>query len=78
MAADWLDWQAKLDRPAAVRPIAPPAPCPPVAARPRTLSVTEIETWRRDPYAIYARHILRLKPLDPLDAEPGAAERGTL
>src|SRR5580704_7771643 len=30
----------------------------------------------RDPYALYARHVLRLDPLDPLDADPGAAERG--
>ncbi len=30
-----------------------------------------------DPYALYAAKILRLKPLDPLDADPGAAERGT-
>ena len=37
----------------------PAAPRPPLAARPRKLSVTQIETWLRDPYAIYARHILR-------------------
>lgn len=54
-----------------------PAPTPPVAARPRKLSVTEIETWLRDPYAIYAKHTLKLKPLDPLDAEIGVLERGT-
>jgi ATP-dependent helicase/nuclease subunit B len=51
---------------------------PPVSARPRRLSVTRIETWRRDPYAIYARHILRLKALDPIDADPGAAVRGNI
>jgi len=54
----------------------PPEPRPPVAARPRRLSVTEIETWMRDPYAIYARRVLGLKAIEPLDAEPGAAERG--
>ena len=55
----------------------PPRPRPPVALRPRALSVTEIETWLRDPYAIYARHVLKLRPLDPLDAEIGPLERGT-
>jgi ATP-dependent helicase/nuclease subunit B len=53
-----------------------PAPKPPVSARPWKLSVTEIETWMRDPYAIYAKHILDLKPLDALDAEIGPLERG--
>ena len=55
----------------------PPRPRPPVAQRPRNLSVTEIETWLRDPYAIYAKHVLKLRPLDPLDAEIGPLERGT-
>jgi ATP-dependent helicase/nuclease subunit B len=47
-----------------------------VAARPRALSVTEIETWLRDPYAIYAKHVLGLRPLDPLDDEIGPLEKG--
>jgi ATP-dependent helicase/nuclease subunit B len=69
----------RLDRPdGPPRPAPPPAPRPPVASRPRRLPVTEIETWMRDPYAIYARHVLGLKPLDPLDADPGAAERGEI
>ena len=55
-----------------------PAPTPPVEARPRRLSVTEIETWLRDPYAIYARHILGLRPLEALDDEAGPLERGTV
>ena len=54
-----------------------PAPTPPVAARPRRLSVTEIETWLRDPYAIYAKHVLRLRQLDALDEAVGPLERGT-
>ncbi|WP_336489346.1 double-strand break repair protein AddB [Methylobacterium nigriterrae] len=45
---------------------------------PRTLSVTEIETLVRDPYAIFARHVLGLDPLEPVAALPGASERGTL
>lgn len=66
-----------LDRPATIRPAQRPEPRPKLALRPRALSVTEIETWMRDPYAIYARHVLGLKALDPIDADPGAAERGT-
>jgi ATP-dependent helicase/nuclease subunit B len=54
----------------------PPMPKPPTEARPRRLSVTEIETWLRDPYAIYAKHVLKLKPWDPLDAPIGPLERG--
>ncbi|MBI1206419.1 MAG: double-strand break repair protein AddB [Azospirillum sp.] len=74
--AHWLAWLRALDEPAAVTPIAPPEPRPPVAARPRQLSVTEIETWMRDPYAIYARHVLGLRALEPIAADPGALERG--
>jgi ATP-dependent helicase/nuclease subunit B len=72
-----LAWQRLLDRPDVFLPRPAPEPRPPVAARPTSLSVTEIETWMRDPYAIYARRILDLEPLDPLDADPGVAERGT-
>ena len=75
--AEWLAWQRSLDRPEAFDSPSRPAPRPPVAARPRSLSVTEVETWIRNPYAIYARHVLRLRPLDLIDADPGAAERGT-
>lgn len=57
---------------------APPAPRPPLAARPRTLSVTRVRDLQRDPYAVYAREILKLRPLDPIDADPGAADRGTI
>lgn len=76
LARSWTDWAEALDRPERVRPSAPPAPRPPLSARPRWLSVTEIETWMRDPYAIYARHVLRLRRLDPVDAPLGAADRG--
>ncbi|MDQ0512402.1 double-strand break repair protein AddB [Ancylobacter amanitiformis] len=54
-----------------------PEPAPPLDLRPKRLSVTEIETWLRDPYTIYARHVLKLAPLDALDEAPGAGERGS-
>jgi ATP-dependent helicase/nuclease subunit B len=72
----WLSWQRDLDRQVRWSPVSPPDPRPPLAARPRRLSVTEIGTWMRDPYAIYARRILKLEPLDPIDADATAAERG--
>lgn len=76
--ARWTHWQERLDAPERFRPVDPPWPTPPVAARPRRLSVTQIETWLRDPYALYAGRILRLAALDPIDADPGAAERGSV
>jgi ATP-dependent helicase/nuclease subunit B len=40
------------------------------------LTITDVETWLRDPYAVYAKHILGLKVLRPLEEEPGPRERG--
>lgn len=71
-------WAHTLDRPQHTPPASRPEPRPSVALRPTQLSVTEVETLRRDPYAIYARRILRLEPLEPLVRDPSAAERGTL
>jgi ATP-dependent helicase/nuclease subunit B len=65
-----------IDRPAAVERIRRPAPKPPLALRPTKLSVTRIETLRRDPYAIYAERILKLRPLDPIGQSAGAREIG--
>jgi ATP-dependent helicase/nuclease subunit B len=55
-----------------------PEPRPPLAARPRQLSVTDIGVWQRNPYAIYAKHILKLRKLDPLEPAIDAADRGIL
>lgn len=74
---DWRALYHAQSRPAAPVRIGPPEPRPPVAARPRELSVTRIELWMREPYAIYADKILRLRPLDPLEADPGVADRGS-
>ena len=73
----WAHWQAMLDKPAVSVRMPRPQPRPPVADRPRELSVTQIETWMRDPYAVYARHVLGLRKLDHLDADPGHADYGT-
>lgn len=75
--ARWVAGAHRLDVAPAVPRAARPAPAPPLALRPRRLSVTEIETFLRDPYSIYARHVLGLIPLEPLDAAPGGAERGS-
>lgn len=65
-----------IDRPISVSPVGRPLPRPKLGRRPTSLGVTRIETLRRDPYAIYAEHILRLAQLDPLGGRPGAAELG--
>jgi ATP-dependent helicase/nuclease subunit B len=67
----------ELDRPVKVEPIPQPAPKPPRATRPLKLSVTAIEDWLRDPYTIYAKFILKLAPLDPVDMPLSAADRGS-
>src|SRR3569623_13120 len=41
------------------------------------MSVTEIEDWLRDPYTIFAKRILKLTPLAPIDLPLTAADRGS-
>ena len=74
----WREWARRLDAPEKVEACDPPEPCPPASKRPRKLSVTEIGTWLRNPYAIYARRVLKLEKLDPIDADVTAADRGTM
>lgn len=61
---------AALDAAGPPRSVSPPRPTPPLEARPRRLPVTQIETLLRDPYAIYAQHVLRLRPLDAPGGRP--------
>lgn len=72
----YLEWARALDRPVAATPIRRPEPKPSRELRPKQLSVTRIETLRRDPYAIYAERILELAPLDPIGSEIGPIEIG--
>ncbi len=62
-------WAAQLDTPSVRVQRPKPAPRPPSHLRPTTLSISDIATLIADPYAIYAKHILHLRQLDPLDEE---------
>jgi ATP-dependent helicase/nuclease subunit B len=76
---DWLALTEMAEDPGpAVENAKRPAPRPPTAARPQKLAVTGIKTLIRDPYAIYARHILRLYKLNPLRPSPDALLRGSV
>ncbi len=59
-------------------PLRRPNPKPDPKLFPRSLSVTEIETLVRDPYAIFARHVLALSPLEGIGEAPSAADRGSI
>lgn len=77
--AKWLNWSAALSIPDAPTPQAHrPAPQPPTEARPKRLSVTQIKTLIRDPYAIYADKVLRLRALDALTPEADAPLKGVI
>jgi ATP-dependent helicase/nuclease subunit B len=66
-----------VDPPHALKLADRPRPTPPVAVRPRELAATRVEEWIRDPYATYARYVLRLKAMDPPDAPLEGRARGT-
>ena len=74
----WLAWARFRDtaqpQPAAMRP----APKPPLALRPRSLSVSNIESWIANPYAIFASHVLGLDALPPLGTDPDASLKGSV
>ncbi|MEO0620380.1 MAG: double-strand break repair protein AddB, partial [Pseudomonadota bacterium] len=74
----WLAWSELAGRVAEHRPIGVPRPRPPVALRPRRMSVTRVESWLANPYSVFARSILKLSPLDPLEAAPDASIRGRI
>ena len=70
-------WVRALDDPGDYCPAEKPAPVPPPERRPLKIAVTDVDRLKADPYAFYAKRILGLTPLDPVDADPSAAWRGT-
>ena len=79
----FLDWATNIDR----RPLSKarnkgvvsrPEPKPHPDIRPKNIRVTEVETWIRDPYAIYAKYVLGLEPLETIRRQIDARERGVL
>lgn len=81
-ANPYLEWARALDNVPAtdVQVVKPPEPRPHPDERwpvERKLRVTQIRTWVRDPYAIYAQTVLDLEPLEALDESLGPREYGT-
>ncbi len=77
-AKPWRKWAELMYEPSEKIELVPPAPKPPINARPKKLSVTAVERLLRNPYRIYASHILRLKPLPAIDQDPEKAEIGEI
>lgn len=61
-----------------VEPAQRPAPCPACVVRPRKLSISDIDVWFKNPYALYAKKILGLYPLNSLYFEANASYYGSL
>jgi len=75
----WLAWARARDaRMSKAEPTRAPEPRPPLELRPRTLSASAVELWIKNPYGLYARHILSLEALPPLGAAPGPREKGII
>lgn len=71
-------WAGQLDLPKQRITRPKPRPLPPAEARPKLYSISDIATLMADPYAIYARKVLKLSPLDPLDEESDASQFGDI
>jgi ATP-dependent helicase/nuclease subunit B len=65
-----------LDDPGAARPVERPAPSPPADQRPEKISVTAVDRLKADPFAFYAQGILKLRSIDPVDADYSARWKG--
>jgi len=66
-----------LDDPGELAPASRPRPQPPAEVRPRTISVTQVDRLKADPFAFYAQRILGLRTLDRIDEDHSARWKGT-
>ena len=74
-----LSWADALDRPERKERFAErPVPMPNAEQRLVSLSVTDFDQLKSDPYSFYAKRILGLPVLEKVDAEPSYAWRGSL
>ncbi len=76
--APYKEWVKNLDRPDSVKSFERPAPRPPISTRPNGVSVTKIDVWMKNPYAIYMHYVLGLRKMKPLIQDNDAALRGTI
>jgi ATP-dependent helicase/nuclease subunit B len=58
-----------IDDPGPPQPTDRPAPAPPREQRPKEIWVTQVDRLQADPFAFYASAILKLRQLDPVDAD---------
>jgi ATP-dependent helicase/nuclease subunit B len=77
-ASEAAGWAQALDAAPKVIPCVRPAPSPPLEARPLRISLSDVATLLADPYALYAKRVLGLQPLDALDADIGGPDYGEL
>ncbi|MGC6412880.1 MAG: double-strand break repair protein AddB [Candidatus Puniceispirillaceae bacterium] len=75
---DWLVAVLNDQQKRSAMALKPPAPKPPLNARPRFLSATDFDKWIDDPYSLYAKRVLKLRALQQVDAPPGPLLRGDL
>lgn len=77
--AESAEYAGTIDKPSMREPMSQrPAPMPNPEQRRVSLSITDFDQLKSDPYSFYAKRILGLRPLEPVDADPSYAWRGTV
>ncbi|QNT77849.1 double-strand break repair protein AddB [Entomobacter blattae] len=76
--ASALRWRRQLDQPVEVKPAPKPYPLPELSLRPKVLSISDIGVWIKNPYIIYAKHVLGLRELPGLEGGIETKEFGNI